>query len=236
MYERMIKIVLFGVFLFSLANCSESSKKAGTPKELQESQASKEVKKESIQEKAIVPLDRETTAPASSVYTPIGESEFVKKSFAFLEQNKAHYKITNPRAEFVLKGEINDNGWCTVVLDQVNNGVKVENGYFSINFRHNGPLTFNNIIGFYDPEARKINSTPAISEEQAKSIALNDPKHKDARPEISSIELLIGRIDGELRLFWSIGLINGGGIGSWNYKIDAQTGKVLVCESALLID
>jgi len=160
-------------------------------------------------------------------------TDVVEKSYQFFEQNKDIFQIVDPRKEFIIRGVINE-GWSTVKFYWAINGVKVQYGGYFLHFNKNGSLY--TVEGQIDPEARKINTTPAISEEQAKSIALNDPKHKDARPEISSIELLIGRIDGELRLFWSIGLINGGGIGSWNYRIDAQTGKVLVCESALLID
>lgn len=236
MFRHTFQVILSGVLSFSLANCGETSRKTEMPKATIESQALIEKKQETSFENNINPSKTSVVTPGSPLSTSLDDSEFVKKAFAFLEGNKEHYKIANPRTEFVVEGEINENGWCTVILDQVNNGVKVENGYFSVNFRHNGPLSFNNIIGFYDPEARKINTSPAIGEEQAERIALADSKHKDTKPEISSIELLIGRIDGDLRLFWSVGLINGGGVGSWNYRVDAQTGKILTVEPAVLID
>jgi hypothetical protein len=158
-------------------------------------------------------------------------TDVVEKSYQFFELNKDIFQVVDSRKEFIVRGVINE-GPSTVKFYWAVNGVKVQYGGYFLHFNKNGALY--TVEGQIDPEARKINTNPAISEEQAKRIALDDPKHKDAKPEISSIELLTGRIDGELRLFWSIGIINGGGVGSWNYKVDAQTGKILVCESAII--
>lgn len=161
-------------------------------------------------------------------------ADFEDMAFEYFQNHKNMFKIEDARKEFRLAGVSHDKlvGDYLVRLDQIVNGVPVQFGFYRLNFDQNKKLR--KVYGQIDPEARKINTAPAMSEDQAKSIALNDPKHKDAKPEISSIGLMIGRIDGELKLFWSIGLINGGGVGSWNYKVDAQTGKIFTCESALI--
>ena len=166
------------------------------------------------------------------------ENNYVRAAFKFLEDNKSHYKISDARAEFIVEGEIDDSGWHTVILDQVHNGVKVQYGYFSINFSHNRPLSFNDVVGAYDPEAKKVNTKAAIGEEQAKNIVINDMDKvkvdwpENAKPEIKNAELSIARFDKELKLAWAISVTKG--YSGWGYWIDAQTGKILESGSSAI--
>jgi len=166
------------------------------------------------------------------------ENNYVRAAFKFLEDNKSHYKISDARAEFIVEGEIDDSGWHTVILDQVHNGVKVQYGYFSINFSHNRPLSFNDVVGAYDPDARTVDAKPAISEEQAKRIALDDPRSKGSKLEnIKKAELLIQKFKDDYGLFWNIDISRMDSLFlSLNYLIDAKTGVIEHVGNTMIIE
>jgi Zn-dependent metalloprotease len=158
----------------------------------------------------------------------------VEDSYRFLETYKDSYGLINPRQELKLKGIIGPDKISpitTLIFYQTVNGVKVASE-IRLHFEPNGLL--NGTAGQIDTNARKVNTNPAISEEQAKQIAFTDTLNINAKPEAVEMELLIARFPDGLRLVWSFGVINGGGdIGSWGYLIDAQTGKILAVSSAL---
>jgi len=166
------------------------------------------------------------------------ENNYVRAAFKFLEDNKSHYKISDPRVEFIVEGELDDTNLHTVILDQVHDGVKVRYGYFSIHFGPDRPVSFNDVVGAYDPEAKKVNTKAAIGEEQAKNIVINDMDKvkvdwpENAKPEIKNAELSIARFDKELKLAWAISVTKG--YSGWGYWIDAQTGKILESGSSAI--
>lgn len=227
MFRRTIQISLIGILLFSLAICRESAKKADTSEVKPTTLSTIGNDKNTVIENSIP----ESTAfnSVGNIASSVGENEFINKAFTFLEENKAHYKISNPRAEFIVDGIINDSGWCTVILNQVKDGVKVRHGHYSINFKNNSPLTFNDIKGYYDADARNVDTKPFISEEKAKGIAINDTLNAGKQSEVLDMELIIGRFNNNLKLAWTFGLVNDW---SWKYAIDAKTGEILVLTSA----
>lgn len=227
MFRRTIQIFIIGILLFSLAICRESSKKDATSEVKPTTLSTINNDKDTSKGNSIP--DSTALNSSGSIASAIGENEFINKAFAFLEENTAHYKISNPRAEFIVDGIINDSGWCTVILNQVKDGVKVKHGHYSINFRSSNPLSFNDIKGYYDNKARNVDTKPIISEEQAKQIALNDTLNAGKSSDILDMELIIGRFNNNLKLAWTFGLVNDW---SWNYAIDAKTGEILVSASA----
>jgi len=166
------------------------------------------------------------------------ENNYVQAAFKFLEDNKSHYKISDPRSEFIVRGESDKANWHTVKLDQVHNGVKVQNGCFNIIFSYNRPLSFNDVFGDYDPDARTVDTKPAISEEQAKRIALDDPRSKGAKSEnIKKAELLIQKFKDSYGLFWNIDISRMDSLFlSLNYLIDAKTGVIEHVGNTMIIE
>ena len=157
----------------------------------------------------------------------------IEESYRFLENHKELFRMDNPRQELKPEGVIGPDGIspiATVKFIQVVNGVKVRYGGYNFHFNADGLM--NSLNGQIDPDAKKVNTNPAISEEQVKQIALNDTLNAGTKAEVIDLELMIARYEEGLRLVWSFGVIYGGPPGSWLYKVDAQTGKVLEVSSA----
>ena len=156
--------------------------------------------------------------------------------YQFFEANKDIYKLVDPRRELLPVGFKNGiEPVRTIKLRQVVDGVRVNSRGFVTRFGSDKKLCY--VDGQIDPDARQVNTTPAISEERAKEIAVADQRTKRAlKPSIAEAELLIGRFDNKMRLVWHLGLTEGVGVGSWYYYIDAHSGKVMQVESAVATD
>jgi hypothetical protein len=235
MIKLAIQIAIIVLMVFSLSLCN------GGPKEVKNTQNSKRTSAIIPSEKSVVSgqdsidLSIISSSSDSTKPTAVVDSSNVNRAYMFLEGIKNHYRINNPRTEFVVSRIINDNGIRSVILDQVSNGVKVRYGYFSINLTRNDSLTFNDIAGFYEPDARTIDTHPTISLDQAKQIALNDSRaYHTAIENIKSAELIIGRFEDTLRLAWAINVYKlDSVIFNSDYYIDAQTGKKLGMETRI---
>jgi Zn-dependent metalloprotease len=181
---------------------------------------------------------------SKTVLTPIKSNEHswatyrgetgdrVEDSYRFLEMHKDIFNLVNPRQELKLSSNSKDEYGEAVKFDQVVNGVKVASEMRFI-FKPDGILDC--VIGQIDTNARKIDTNPTISEEQAKQIAFNDTPNINNKAEAVRTELIIGRFDGVLRLVWLFGVKSegAGGSKSLSYIIDAKTGKILEAKSAL---
>jgi hypothetical protein len=168
-----------------------------------------------------------------------GESggDRVEDSYRFLELNKDSFGLINPRQELKLKEVIGPDKIIkgqTVKLYQVVNGVKVRYGQYFIHFSPDG--TMNGINGQIDPEARQIDTNPAISEEQSKQLAIAHPRAKRASVEhITKTELIIGRFNKEMRLAWGVTIFKADSTGLVGdaFYIDAQNGRVLEVQNQI---
>jgi Zn-dependent metalloprotease len=159
------------------------------------------------------------------------ESDPLEIAYQFFEENKDVFQMENPREELLVRSVRSDDISSTVKFYWAVNGIKVRYGGYFVQIKPNGSIY--EVQGQIDPEARKVDTTPSISEERAKEIAINDPLHKGRKPEVVESELIIANFEGGYRLVWSLGIINGGGVGSWYYTIDAKTGEVLKVAEAL---
>jgi hypothetical protein len=161
----------------------------------------------------------------------------VEDSYRFLELNKDSFGLINPRQELKLKEVIGPDKIIkgqTVKLYQVVNGVKVRYGQYFIHFSPDG--TMNGINGQIDPEARQIDTNPAISEEQSKQLAIAHPRAKRASVEhITKTELIIGRFNKEMRLAWGVTIFKADSTGLVGdaFYIDAQNGRVLEVQNQI---
>jgi Zn-dependent metalloprotease len=161
-------------------------------------------------------------------------TDVVEKSYQFFELNKDIFQIANPRKEFIVREVINE-GMSTVKFYWAINGVKVQYGGYFLHFNKNGSLY--TVEGQIDPEARNINTSPVISEEQGKSIVISDMEKikvdwpENAQTEIKTATLIIARFEGELKLVWGISVTKG--YEGYGYWIDAQTGKIIESGSSI---
>jgi Zn-dependent metalloprotease len=237
MIKLAIQIAIIVLIVFSLSLCN------GGPKEVKNTQNSKRTSAIIPSEKSVVSgqdsidLSIISSSSDSTKPTAVVDSSNVNRAFVFLEGIKNHYRINNPRTEFTIRRIINDNGIRSVIFDQVHNGVKVRNGYFTINLTRNDSLSFNDIVGFYEPEARTIDTHPTISIEQAKQIVTEHPRAKGSGIEyITKSELIIGRFDNAMRLVWAITMFrtDSGIVVGYEFFIDAQNGSVLEVQNKIM--
>jgi Zn-dependent metalloprotease len=165
------------------------------------------------------------------------EKDPVKVVYEFIEKNKDIYKIENPSKELVLTSLINDGVvGPTVKMSWTIKGVKVGGTGFNAQFSNKSGMY--EIEGHVNTEAYNINTTPAISEEQAKSIAIQDMEKvkvdwpENAQTLVKNTTLMIARFNGELKLAWGLGVQKG--YDGYGYWIDAQTGKIIESGSSAI--
>jgi hypothetical protein len=92
--------------------------------------------------------------------------------------------------------------------------------------------------GDFFPEARSINTTPAISQAYAESLGLNDPEHGEFINRVfvgAPSKLIIDNVDGSLKLIWKVDIINGRLYGDADYWIDANTGAILKVATGMIM-
>jgi bacillolysin len=161
----------------------------------------------------------------------ITATDLSEKVIQFFEINKDIFGIEEPKTELkidaVYKDEIR-----AVKFHFTVNGIKIASN-FSILFTKDGiPHSYS---GKIYPEAYELSTTPSITEEQAKQIALDDSKAYHTTIEnVKSLELIIGRFDDGLRLAWAINVNKiGSKLINSDYFIDAQTGKILDVETRI---
>jgi Zn-dependent metalloprotease len=165
----------------------------------------------------------------------------VEMAYQFFELHKDLFQLDNPKKELLLKSCNTDKcvGNTHVSLDQVVNDIKVRYGGYALHFKSNGSLYYLN--GAIDPEARKVDTTPSISAEQAKQIAASNPDYEYNNPYFNDVELLIAHFEDGYHLVWRffLGEITAdfrdqGGLVQTKYDffyiIDAKTGDILKLE------
>lgn len=165
------------------------------------------------------------------------EKDPVKVVYEFMDKNKDIYKIENPLKELFLTSLITEGVvGSTVKMAWTVNGIKVGGTGFNAQFSKKSGMY--EIEGHINPEAYKINTTPAISEEQAKIIAIQDMEKvkvdwpENAQTEVKNATLMIARFSGELKLAWGLGVQKG--YDGYGYWIDAQTGKIIESGSSAI--
>jgi len=152
-----------------------------------------------------------------------------EEGYRFFEKHKQLFQMENPRSELKLQGVAKDEIEQTVIFDQVVNGVKVRYGEFALHFNLNAVLLTLN--GQIDPEARTVDTNPAISEQQAVEIAFVKTDSikidwpENAKSTVKDATLLIARFDERLKLVWAISVIKG--YQGWGFWIDAKTGEII---------
>jgi Zn-dependent metalloprotease len=176
----------------------------------------------------------------------ITATEPVEKAYQYFELHKDLYQINDPRKELKLKwvhDYTGSTGGAHVAFNQVYNGIGVGVGDMRVHLNKEGKIW--DVTFKYDPEARKVDTTPSISEEQAKQIAVSNPDYEYNNPYFGEPELLIAHFEDGYHLVWRfyLGEITdpyhdyGGKFPTKNdfyYLIDAKTGQILKLEPGII--
>jgi Zn-dependent metalloprotease len=145
--------------------------------------------------------------------------EPLAKCYEFFELHKHLYGLDNPREELVFYSIGMDS--LSFKFRQFYNGIQI--GFHRIIVSFDKDHSIIGVSGSFVNQIKSLNSTPAISEEEAIQIATNDymaQKHK-AEPKSGKTELkYLKDDDGSYYLAWEIY------IGYRGYRIDAMTGNI----------
>jgi Zn-dependent metalloprotease len=231
-YVTASLIMIFSLFLFLLVLSSESNRQISSPKTTLDDSVT--IRIQNVKALAIsrfgdrikfdddgIPVEIE--GDLSKGITAKGAAD---QSYQFFEINKDIIGIQNPR-DVLIVDDVHFEGAIVVKLHLEISRIRIPSN-FTLTFTKEGILY--RYSGGIDPEARKIDLHPAISEEQAIEITLNDSKAYHTTTEnAKSLGLTIGRFDdGILKLTWMINVRKFDSVAfDYNYCIDAKTGKIL---------
>lgn len=106
------------------------------------------------------------------------------------------------------------------------NDIPVEEASIGASFRQNGKMF--SFSSSFEPAARRVNTMPSITKEQAIDIAVNDKARN------YEAELVIRKFEDQFRLTWKISAVSirATNIGKW--YIDAHSGEQLKYESLVM--
>jgi Zn-dependent metalloprotease len=164
-----------------------------------------------------------------------------EKCYQFFEIHRGLFGLVDPRVELQDYRIISYEGYVsTIKFQQVHNGVKIDFGQYFLHFNRDG--TLNGANGHLFPEAREINTTPAISVERALERAGADyADYTGLKFDFSGLEefdvkvpepeLIIHARKGKFFLCWRVNP----GI-EFKYFIDAHTGEIVDKAPAMIID
>ena len=156
----------------------------------------------------------------------------VEMAYQFLELNKDLYQIESPRDELIVKGVIEGGELGTTIkLGQVVGGIRVDSRGFILQYGRAKKLWC--VDGRIDPQARQVNTTPAISEKQAKEIVCATIQDREPPPtpkDAGSSGPIICRPvqGGQLHLAWIVRL------DTLRYYVDAHNGEIFQKEPAFI--
>jgi Zn-dependent metalloprotease len=233
-------IIIFGLCLPLYAVSSESSNQISPNKTVQPDSATLKIQNAKALaiskfgdrikfDKNGIPIEIE-----GDLSKGLTETDIVDKAYQFFEINKDIFRLTEPKTELKVY-DVHRDDIPVVKMYWAVNGVKVASNLRIVFSKNGSPFYF---AGKIDPEARTINTNPAISEDQAKAIVIKDMDKvkdgcpEDAQTEIKNATLIIGRFDEELKLVWGLSVVKC--LNGYGYWIDAQTGKILESGSSAI--
>jgi hypothetical protein len=236
MFRTTIPAIIIGLLIISISIGKGTFRSVEKTKESEQVSSNVNAKQDSIKIGIASPQVTEFKSSGGDVPSFTSDSSNVNRAFAFLDEIKSRYGINNPRTEFKIRRIINHNNIRSVVLDQVFNGIKVRNGYFTINLARNDSLTLNDIMGNYYPNAHTVSTNPTISIDLAKQIVTSHPKAKGSGPEyITNSELIIGKFDDSMHLAWAITMFRADSVVVGDeFFIDAHDGNVLEVQNKIM--
>jgi bacillolysin len=157
-----------------------------------------------------------------------------EQSLRFFEENKGIFGMQDPRNELKVIVTKKDNlGNTHIKLSQYYHGIRVYGSEFVSHFDKNDELRI--INGEYLP---KINTpySPAISKNQAETIAIADFSLNTNFPVITGTELVIYKVKDIPVLTWLVKVTTKNPNGRWEYFINALDGSVIYKANRIIND
>jgi Zn-dependent metalloprotease len=172
-------------------------------------------------------------------YTPtsveVGNTVAIARGF--LDQNRALFGLRSAAEELQLLRIEPDAqlGWSHVRLDQVYQGLPVFGRQLLVHLDDQGQIVAVN--GDFHP-AIELDTTPAITPEQAMATALADLKGEQLLPlELATIEIHPSPADSRLAIYvdpngnaslvWEVTILTASPLGQWSYFINARRNTVV---------
>lgn len=167
-------------------------------------------------------------------------TDYVERSYQFLNEYKNIFKMKNPEAELKLVSQYSDSkiGMTVVALHQYVGDVPVVGGELIFHFKKDGSLSSEN--GTYVPDISTMNTMPTITQEQAFEVAKKDFPNDDVAFTKEQLVIydyaVFEKQPSDAHLAWQFHTISSNIFSSYTYYIDAQTGEFLKRVSNTIID
>jgi thermolysin len=158
----------------------------------------------------------------------------VSAAIGFFEENRAAYRMTDPKNELVVKRLDEDRlGMQHIRFEQFHRGLRVIGGDLIAHFDTGGRLT--RVNGFYQPDI-ELQTQPDVGMSQATDIAVTDLEGFFGAAQPDEPELVVFPWDDTYYLAWRLFLHSDRPAGRWEYLVDASTGEVLFKANRIMND
>ncbi|UCH94294.1 MAG: PepSY domain-containing protein [Candidatus Aminicenantes bacterium] len=153
------------------------------------------------------------------------EADAKEIALRFFRDNKALFKITDPRKEIYVTAINKDaRKWNHVKLQQVYKSLPVEGKTIVVHINDNNEIRV--VSGHYMPGI-SLNTTPTVASPKAIAVAKKDLDPKKEITEIPKAQLVIYPYKNKSYLTWKILLVSTSPLGEFIYYVDARTGDVI---------
>ena len=154
----------------------------------------------------------------------------------YLQKNKNHIKIKNPKADLKVDKSVKDEiGMTHVRFKQTKNGVPVEGAEIIVHYNANNEITVVNGAYNAEIEASKLNTSPAISATEALKVAKSSTNAPTNLEQVPTSELVVYPFEGKNHLTYKVNVnFLDEEPGNWFVFVDASTGKVVDQYNAIM--
>jgi Zn-dependent metalloprotease len=144
----------------------------------------------------------------------------------FMSANSVLFKLKNPMNELEMHSQDGDElGYTHIKYDQQVNGVPVWGSQLGVHINNGGQIYC--VSGDYHPTI-EIATSPAVLEQNAKQVAMDDLKKTEKRPIDSKGTLVVFPWQGGYLLCWNVEVFGTQPNDiDWQYFVDAVTGEVV---------
>jgi bacillolysin len=144
----------------------------------------------------------------------------------FLSANSVLFKLKNPTSELKVHSQEGDElGYTHIKYDQQVNGVPVWGSQLGVHINSSGEIYC--VSGNHHPTI-EISTAPAVLEQNAKQVAMDDLKKAENRPIDSRATLVVFPWKEKYYLCWNVEVFGAQPNDiDWQYFVDAVTGDVV---------
>ncbi|TCP59258.1 bacillolysin [Tumebacillus sp. BK434] len=192
-------------------------------------------------DESLAQFNAKSSGALKVVYNKKGAPEFVtgvlsnqggqdaRAAVDFLDQHKAFFKMKNPKSDLkALKAETDSLGMTHIRLQQMKNGLPVENAITIVHIDTAGAVRTVNGDFNTDVDALNLDTTPLVSADQAIQsavAAVDAPQLLESDP---TSELVVYPFEGQTYVAHKVNVhFLGEHPGNWSVYVDAKSGQVI---------